>query len=206
MKKLLPIFAIFILGMSMWSCERPQSPDFKIEHRLETPLSLEEEYELLGTNEALIDTLSSNYLDRIELDPFTDTLTANFSSLPNNQGDHIINEANLNFLYTNEIPIDIGLSFFFLDEKGNLIFEKPRNSEDGYIIEGNVGNSDSETSEGKNIDITFLNQQLDDLNKTRYIVLRFDLKLNKDVELSDFSKNIIRFKLNLDTEIMSTVK
>ena len=202
MTKRLPILIILLVGFSIWSCERPKSPDFQIERSLETPLSLEEEYELLGTNEALIDTLSSNYVDRVDFDPFTDTLEANFSSLPDNQGDHIIDEANLIFQYSNEIPIDIDLSFLFLDKKRNIVFEKPINSEDRYIIEGN---SDSETFKKGDINISFLDKQLSKLHKTRYIVLRFDLKLNEDVNLSDFSENRIRFKLNLNSEIISTV-
>jgi len=43
------------------ACERPNSPDFKVDHRVQTPVVLEREYKFLGASGALIDTTSADF-------------------------------------------------------------------------------------------------------------------------------------------------
>lgn len=59
MKKILS--AIIITICALVACERPNSPDFKLEHRFQTPIVLEKTYAFLGGANALIDTTSDNF-------------------------------------------------------------------------------------------------------------------------------------------------
>lgn len=59
MRKILS--AIIITVCALVACERPNSPDFKLEHRFQTPIVLEKTYAFLGGVNALIDTTSDNF-------------------------------------------------------------------------------------------------------------------------------------------------
>ncbi|MDZ7681132.1 MAG: hypothetical protein U5J63_05300 [Fodinibius sp.] len=42
---------------------KPKSPDFKLNHELEVPLTVQKTYPFLGQSDALIDTTSEDYAD-----------------------------------------------------------------------------------------------------------------------------------------------
>ena len=63
MKKSLPIALTLFLAFSIWSCEQPKSPDFKVNNQFEIPLTMEKTYPFLGADEALIDTTSEDFVD-----------------------------------------------------------------------------------------------------------------------------------------------
>ncbi len=57
---------LFLLAIPLYlfivtSCERPNSPDFKVNHNIRTPLLAEEKLTFLGADNALIDTTSSEF-------------------------------------------------------------------------------------------------------------------------------------------------
>ena len=56
--KLLPVLCI---PMLFWGCEQPKSPDFKLQQRIQAPLTINNEYQFLGNNKALIDTTSDDF-------------------------------------------------------------------------------------------------------------------------------------------------
>ncbi|MEL7834476.1 hypothetical protein [Fodinibius sp. Rm-B-1B1-1] len=66
MKKQLPIFAVFLLGISIWSCERPKSPDFQVNQQFEIPLTVDKTYQFLGADDALLDTTSEDFENLFE--------------------------------------------------------------------------------------------------------------------------------------------
>lgn len=51
------------------ACERPQSPDFKLDHKVQAPLTINKSYTFLGNNKALIDTSSEDYDSLFVVDP-----------------------------------------------------------------------------------------------------------------------------------------
>ncbi len=55
------LFVIFSVFSFLLSCERPNSPDFKVEHNVKTPLLAEERLYFLGGEDAIIDTTSSEF-------------------------------------------------------------------------------------------------------------------------------------------------
>lgn len=61
MKKMLKLVACTAIMAGLWGCERPQSPDFKLDHKVQAPLMVEKTYEFLGNGSALIDTTSENF-------------------------------------------------------------------------------------------------------------------------------------------------
>lgn len=63
MKKTLRIVAFVALAIGVWACEQPKAPDFKLNHEIEAPLTVEKTYPFLGRSEALIDTTSKDYAD-----------------------------------------------------------------------------------------------------------------------------------------------
>lgn len=58
MKRLLLVAACLTL---LWACERPKSPDFKLNQKFEAPLTVEKTYSFLGGSESLIDTTSEDF-------------------------------------------------------------------------------------------------------------------------------------------------
>ncbi len=63
MKKTLHLLACLALVVGVWACEQPKAPDFKLNHEIEAPLTIEKTYPFLGKSEALIDTTSEDYVD-----------------------------------------------------------------------------------------------------------------------------------------------
>jgi hypothetical protein len=61
MKNTLPIIFVLTLAISIWSCEVPKSPDFKVENQFEIPLTMEKTYQFLGGDNALIDTTKEDF-------------------------------------------------------------------------------------------------------------------------------------------------
>jgi len=61
MKKKLHILACLSLIFFTWACEQPKSPDFKLDHQLQSPLTVNKTYTFLGGSKSLIDTTSSNF-------------------------------------------------------------------------------------------------------------------------------------------------
>ncbi|HET6527117.1 MAG TPA: hypothetical protein VFG39_00050, partial [Balneolaceae bacterium] len=61
MKRRFQIFACITLAISVWACERPQAPDFKVDHTLQVPLTVAKTYQFLGNSNALIDTTGENF-------------------------------------------------------------------------------------------------------------------------------------------------
>ena len=55
------IAIVVALAAFLTACERPNSPDFKLQQRVQTPLVLDREYPFLGGSEALIDTNSTEF-------------------------------------------------------------------------------------------------------------------------------------------------
>ena len=56
MKKTIHVLTCLLACIAMWACERPKSPDFKVNHQLEAPLSVEKSYPFLGGEGAIVDT------------------------------------------------------------------------------------------------------------------------------------------------------
>lgn len=61
MKTKLQILACLSLVFFTWACEQPKSPDFKLQHQLQAPLTVNKTYTFLGAKESLIDTTSSDF-------------------------------------------------------------------------------------------------------------------------------------------------
>ncbi|WP_138429939.1 hypothetical protein [Fodinibius saliphilus] len=61
MKKVISTGIWLLLAISFWACERPESPDFKLNHSVEAPLSLEKSYVFLGGEDALIDSTKEDF-------------------------------------------------------------------------------------------------------------------------------------------------
>ncbi|WP_440999014.1 hypothetical protein [Fodinibius sp. SL11] len=68
MKNSLPIALTLFLAFSIWSCEQPKSPDFKVNNQVEIPLTMEKTYPFLGADEALVDTTSEDFVDLFTTD------------------------------------------------------------------------------------------------------------------------------------------
>ncbi|MDZ7659164.1 hypothetical protein [Fodinibius sp.] len=68
MKNSLPNILVLLLVISSWSCEQPESPDFKVTNQFEIPLTMEKTYQFLGANNALIDTTKENFEDIFDTD------------------------------------------------------------------------------------------------------------------------------------------
>lgn len=68
MKKTLHLLACLTLVVGVWACEQPKAPDFKLNHEIEAPLTVEKTYPFLGQSEALIDTTSQDYVDLFTTD------------------------------------------------------------------------------------------------------------------------------------------
>ncbi len=62
------IALILLFLFSIWSCERPESPDFQIENKFEIPLTMEKTYPFLGVDEALVDTTSEEFINLFATD------------------------------------------------------------------------------------------------------------------------------------------
>jgi len=63
MKKTLSIGTCLIFVVLFWACERPKSPDFQLNHKIQAPLSIQKTYTFLGENDALIDTTGEDFED-----------------------------------------------------------------------------------------------------------------------------------------------
>ncbi|HEX6982157.1 MAG TPA: hypothetical protein VF181_05305 [Balneolaceae bacterium] len=61
MKKVLRFCACSALVLSLYACDPPQAPDFKLESKLQFPLTVEQTYQFLGGSGALIDTTGENF-------------------------------------------------------------------------------------------------------------------------------------------------
>lgn len=61
MKKTLHIIACLGIVFFAWACERPKSPDFKLNHELQVPLTVQKTYPFLGNSDAIVDTTSDNF-------------------------------------------------------------------------------------------------------------------------------------------------
>ncbi|HKK47033.1 MAG TPA: hypothetical protein VJ964_16015, partial [Balneolaceae bacterium] len=61
MKKTLHFIACLGLLFSVWACERPKSPNFKLDRKVQAPLAVSKTYPFLGGSESIIDTTSSNF-------------------------------------------------------------------------------------------------------------------------------------------------
>jgi hypothetical protein len=59
MKKKLWLFACVTL-VAFGACERPESPNFKLDHKLQAPLTVDKTYPFMGGSEALIDTTTED--------------------------------------------------------------------------------------------------------------------------------------------------
>lgn len=59
MKKKLWLF-VCITMVTFWACERPESPNFKLDHKLQAPLTVDKTYQFMGGSEAIIDTTSED--------------------------------------------------------------------------------------------------------------------------------------------------
>ncbi len=60
-------FFIAILFLIV-GCDLPKTPNFKTSHKIEAPVLLNKEYQLLGENDAIIDTTSDDFSDMFVLD------------------------------------------------------------------------------------------------------------------------------------------
>ncbi|NGP88894.1 hypothetical protein [Fodinibius halophilus] len=69
MKRSFSIGICLLVAVSFWACERPESPDFKLNHNVEAPLSVEKTYVFLGGEDALIDTTKEDFEDIFTSDP-----------------------------------------------------------------------------------------------------------------------------------------
>ena len=56
-----PILAAILLIVTFLACERPKSPDFKLNHQVEAPLAVNKTYVFLGGEDALVDTTQKKY-------------------------------------------------------------------------------------------------------------------------------------------------
>lgn len=68
MKKTVLALVFLALGFGMWACEQPKSPDFKVNHEVQTPLTTEKTYSFLGQEDALIDSTSEDFKDLFSSD------------------------------------------------------------------------------------------------------------------------------------------
>lgn len=55
------------LVLLIMACERPESPDFSLEHKVQVPVTAERTYQFLGKSNALIDTTKSDYQHLFEV-------------------------------------------------------------------------------------------------------------------------------------------
>lgn len=62
------VYAVIITVVALVACERPSSPDFKIEQRSSVPIIKGITYEFLGGKGSLIDTTSSSFEDLFAID------------------------------------------------------------------------------------------------------------------------------------------
>jgi hypothetical protein len=68
MKKSLLLLACTACAVLFWACERPKSPDFKVNRNVEVPLTIDKSYPFLGDSDALIDSTSDDYADLLSSD------------------------------------------------------------------------------------------------------------------------------------------
>ncbi len=59
MKKKSWLFVCFIIVVFM-ACERPKSPNFKLDHKVQAPLTVDKTYQFMGGSSALIDTTAED--------------------------------------------------------------------------------------------------------------------------------------------------
>ncbi len=98
-------FAVLVLG-SLYSCERPNSPSFETEQVYTIPLLTSQRYPLLGRSGSIIDTTSSDFEGRFQVEDDTGLVVLSFENdFPFGSFDNVLPE-----LETSEIETSSSLT------------------------------------------------------------------------------------------------
>lgn len=135
---------------------------------------------------------------------FKDTMDADLGDLPGSDSDQQLSEATFTINYENGLPLDLDLSVYMLDENGNEVTHKAgieisaaSTNSDGFVEEGSVNENKTE--------ITFTEEELQNLNQTRSLVLDVGLNTPQQNAVKIRASDTIKFYMDMKVQITSTV-
>lgn len=135
---------------------------------------------------------------------FKDTMDADLGDLPGSDSDQQLSEATFTINYENGLPLDLDLSVYMLDENGNEVTHKAgieisaaSTNNDGFVEEGSVNENKME--------ITFTEEELQNLNQTRSLVLDVGLNTPQQNAVKIRASDTIKFYMDMKVQITSTV-
>lgn len=194
------IWLFFVIAIV--SCERPQSPDFKLEQKIQVPFAQENTYQFMGDKDAIIDTTAQDYI--AGKTTFTDTVDADLSYLPGEGDNQQLTSAVMTLYYTNGAPVELDFSILMLDKNGNIVSEQDDISVEAPAITSSGYVAQEGEQEGKAV-VSFSRDELGDLNLTRTIEQIITIKTPQQQTLKLRGDEFVSIRITLDMDVTSTI-
>jgi hypothetical protein len=194
------MWVVFMIAIV--SCERPQSPNFKLEQKIQGPFAQENTYQFMGNKDAIIDTTAQDYITGKTT--FTDIIGADLSYLPGEGDNQQTTSAVMTLYYTNGVPVELDFSILMLDKNGEIISELNDISVEAAAINSSGYVAQNGEQVGKAV-VSFSRDELRDLNLTRTIEQIITFKTPQQQTLKLRGDEFVTIRITLDMNITSTI-
>jgi hypothetical protein len=140
---------------------------------------------------------------------FKDTLDADLSSLPGEGDEQQLSEATLTLDYINGLPFQLSLSLVMLNENGNEVTHYPLSqnplSVEAASVDPQTGFVESGSEKQGKVQVSFTEDQLKLLNKTRSLIINIDFNTSQQEAVKIRATDSITLRMNMSANVTSTV-
>ncbi|MGM0546584.1 MAG: hypothetical protein ACQEST_07670 [Bacteroidota bacterium] len=133
---------------------------------------------------------------------YQDTVDADFSDLPEGDGDTSLSEAMVTINYTNGLPLDLTLNVIMLDANGDEVASKNDIAVTGASTDDNGFVSDLSQNDQE---VSFSDSEMNNLHQTRSMVMDININTPEQQSVSIRGDDAVTFKVKVRAGITSTV-